>query len=762
MTIASEITRIKTNIENAYIKAEEKGATMPEVLNSENLATCIESVPKGGESSGIDIPEGYSRVRFIDMDGTILSTQILKDLEEIKDIPVLPEHENLEFYRWSWDYDLFDKKNTNPCVIGHMDIFPIYNTVDEKIYVYVDINEETGLDVEYQLCLINGSKTSNKNITYSIDFGDGTHNEYEYEKPENSTTSPTYIQLPNITHTYTNYGKYIIKIDSNGSNDTELIANYKNKCVVLGSAKLNANKASESPNRYKHPEIICIYANFIQSRFFKYLGAYLCENLETISLTAYYDSNDIDGTFWGSSSNGSIDRFENSINILNYSNIKHINVPKCNTTTSIPTYSKLESIVLDSTSSSLNYSGNKYNAIKEIVLPYLTSGHSIDNIHNDLTLYNLDKQYCLKNDAGEIIYNKMSNFINIGKINNLCMPINFTPYIGANSEVCINTRTNIINLYTHSSGSSPSLITSDTVEEVNVYNEPPLSSSSIQKGYLNSFEMSNLKRLNYNFSFEDDVDTVSVYFKNCRSLEKIDLSKPYSNAKNFRTSGYGMFEGCNSLKEIIFPQTLESIIVYGSIFKECYSLENFNYMDKLKIDDTTSAISSWFYNTKFKYIDLSNVKFSGTNALNINSLFGYASNLKHVNMFPFQYRMNGQSNFSNCKMLEEIDLTNLTEVSSSNQFSNCFSLKKVWLPSTCTTIKADTVSYALFNNIRGSSASNEELENIDFIIYTDATEKPEGWGTYWNYTNSSNQAPVYWGATKENYENNDPIPETTT
>ena len=129
MAIASEMTRIKTNIENAYAKAEEKGATMPELLNSENLAGCIESVPKGGGGGGIGVPEGYSRVRFIDFDGTILSTQILKDLEEITDIPTPPEHENLEFYRWSWDYSAFDSKNINPYVIGHMDIFPIYNTV---------------------------------------------------------------------------------------------------------------------------------------------------------------------------------------------------------------------------------------------------------------------------------------------------------------------------------------------------------------------------------------------------------------------------------------------------------------------------------------------------------------------------------------------------------------------------------------------------------------------------------------------------------
>lgn len=48
MSIASEITRIKNNIENAYTKAEEKGATIPDVKNSENLASCVESITAGG------------------------------------------------------------------------------------------------------------------------------------------------------------------------------------------------------------------------------------------------------------------------------------------------------------------------------------------------------------------------------------------------------------------------------------------------------------------------------------------------------------------------------------------------------------------------------------------------------------------------------------------------------------------------------------------------------------------------------------------
>ncbi len=52
MTIASEITRINTNIANAYTAAEAKGATIPSTQNSANLATCINSI-SGGSSPTI-------------------------------------------------------------------------------------------------------------------------------------------------------------------------------------------------------------------------------------------------------------------------------------------------------------------------------------------------------------------------------------------------------------------------------------------------------------------------------------------------------------------------------------------------------------------------------------------------------------------------------------------------------------------------------------------------------------------------------------
>ena len=50
MTIASEITRIKTNIDNAYTALEAKGATIPDEKNSANLASTVNTITGGGVS----------------------------------------------------------------------------------------------------------------------------------------------------------------------------------------------------------------------------------------------------------------------------------------------------------------------------------------------------------------------------------------------------------------------------------------------------------------------------------------------------------------------------------------------------------------------------------------------------------------------------------------------------------------------------------------------------------------------------------------
>ena len=80
MTIASEVTRIKTNIAQAYTALEEKGATIPEVKNSDNLSDVIESIATGGAASGTmrefwAVPNSY-----LELDNEMTNDSYLKSL----------------------------------------------------------------------------------------------------------------------------------------------------------------------------------------------------------------------------------------------------------------------------------------------------------------------------------------------------------------------------------------------------------------------------------------------------------------------------------------------------------------------------------------------------------------------------------------------------------------------------------------------------------------------------------------------------------
>ena len=50
MTIASELTKLNTNLTNAYTAVDDKGGTLPQAQNFDNLATAISSIPSGGSA----------------------------------------------------------------------------------------------------------------------------------------------------------------------------------------------------------------------------------------------------------------------------------------------------------------------------------------------------------------------------------------------------------------------------------------------------------------------------------------------------------------------------------------------------------------------------------------------------------------------------------------------------------------------------------------------------------------------------------------
>ena len=73
-------------------------------------------------------------------------------------------------------------------------------------------------------------------------------------------------------------------------------------------------------------------------------------------------------------------------------------------------------------------------------------------------------------------------------------------------------------------------------------------------------------------------------------------------------------------------------------------------------------------------------------------------------------------------------------------FYGCTKLTKIWISKNCTTISASSYSNAPFY----------KCANLK-DIYTDAAEKPSGWGKYFNYTDSGKQATVHYGVSKTEF-----------
>lgn len=152
-----------------------------------------ESILGSGESSGSTDSGGQYLVRVIDYDGTVLKQDHL-DEGATFELPDSPTHERLTFQGWSSPVDIAD----NVVTVGNSDITigAMYETVSGASEFDIKLTKTTGLAVT----LLNLTGMT------SIDWGDGT-------------TDST------LTHTYTNYGEYTIKVYGVTAFGDETIAN---------------------------------------------------------------------------------------------------------------------------------------------------------------------------------------------------------------------------------------------------------------------------------------------------------------------------------------------------------------------------------------------------------------------------------------------------------------------------------------------------------------------------------------------------------
>ena len=103
----------------------------------------------------------------------------------------------------------------------------------------------------------------------------------------------------------------------------------------------------------------------------------------------------------------------------------------------------------------------------------------------------------------------------------------------------------------------------------------------------------------------------------------------------------------------------------------------------------------------------------------------------------------GYCSFAYCIGLTTLVIPNSVIILESSAFVLSSGLTSIYIPASVTTISApyygDSPFYACSSSLK---------------IYCGATSKPSGWGTGWNYYDSSNTLEVVWGVTREQYEAN--------
>ena len=195
--------------------------------------------------------------------------------------------------------------------------------------------------------------------------------------------------------------------------------------------------------------------------------------------------------------------------------------------------------------------------------------------------------------------------------------------------------------------------------------------------------------------------------------------------------------GYNEDVDVVFGKNITTIGRYAFAYSG---------IKKIELGDKVTSIGDYgFYNSKkLTYANLGNgamsigacafhncstlvdvVFSSNLTAIGINA-FSYCSALKAVNLPWSSSYYIGNYAFEYCTSLTSVEIPSFSVSVGYYAFRYCSALKYVWLDSGISTIYASGYSNAPFYNC-----------NSSITIYTNATSRKSGWGSYFNYRSSS-------------------------
>ena len=208
-------------------------------------------------------------------------------------------------------------------------------------------------------------------------------------------------------------------------------------------------------------------------------------------------------------------------------------------------------------------------------------------------------------------------------------------------------------------------------------------------------------------------------FSNDENLKNIVLSN------NIKEIGEDAFNGCNSLTSIDIPSSVISIGAYA--FFGCGSLT------KVQI----SNIENWL-KISFQGSDSNPLKYAG-------HLYTGDSELTSVIIPSTITKLNDYA-FTGWGSLTSVTIPNSVIYIGRDTFAYCGSLTNITIPNSITSIGdyaflgcTSLTTVVIPNSV--TSIGNYAFYSCDSLtIYCEATLKPSGWDSGWNYSNR----PVYW------------------
>ena len=186
-TIAQNLQRL-VNAKSAISEAiTAKGGTVSSGDGFEDFPTDIATIPSGGGESG----DTSKPVKFMDYDGSIVTSYTPEEFNELTEMPANPSHDGLTAQGWNWT--LSDAKEYVSSY-GTLNVGQMYITSDGRTRLYVRM-QEGRLSPVLKLYL-------NANTKLDIDWGDDTH----------STFTSTSADYKSERHTYASAGDYVVSI----------------------------------------------------------------------------------------------------------------------------------------------------------------------------------------------------------------------------------------------------------------------------------------------------------------------------------------------------------------------------------------------------------------------------------------------------------------------------------------------------------------------------------------------------------------------